>query len=262
MKTKFLASIIIFASTNFLYSQDTIYTSHYPNGIVTKNLDLTRKALSVNTYYVFNPIENPKLEIKIRGSVINKIKYQKGDVYINPSQEPIRELLMPVDPLTGKIKYSEVVDAKNTKCKDLYKFFKTIPQGEIKYTLAASDETDFSFQKYIGQFNVKYAGDPYTVYFNLLIKFKDEKIKYEYTDFIATFAETRSKGSLNVLDVFSNGVNTTTNEHIKILDRLYSDQGMSDTKLFWKPTLNYISESIATLKKLCLDAESFKKDSW
>ena len=70
----------------------------------------------------------------------------------------------------------------------MFDLAKSIPQqGIIKYNLLTSDEVDFSFQKYNCSFLLKFAGDPYVLTCNLLIKFKDGKVKYEYSDFTGKY---------------------------------------------------------------------------
>ncbi len=257
MNKKNYLVLLLIAYINNVFSQDTIYTFHYPKGIVTNNLENLKEK-----NFRFSPINNLTQEITISKNLVKEIKYLNGTVFTNPEPVENREIILPIDPLTGKIYSTKIIDVNNIKCKDLYNIFKTIPQGEIKYDLIASDESDYSFQKYVGYFNVKFAGDPYIMSFNLLIKFKDGKIKYEYSDFIASFSETRAKGSLNNQALFSTGVYTRTNEHVKILDKMYSGIGFGDEKHFWAPTLNHLNQSIASLEKLCRDAAGFKKDGW
>lgn len=258
MTTRTILILIVFFSISQLFSQDTIYTFHYPNGIVTDSL-VPRKD---NKYFTFSPINNHNLKIVVEDKLVKEIRYANGKSYKNPQHVENREVLFPVDPLTAKIYCSKVIEVKDAKCKDLFNACKTLPQGEIKYQLIASDESEFSFQKYMGTFNVKFAGDPYVMTFNLLIKFKDGKLKYEYSDFVAGFEETRAKGALSGQVAFSSGVYTRTNAHLKILDKMYSGSGMGDEKGFWKPTLNNLNASIAALEKIAKDSGASGNNGW
>lgn len=253
MKTA-ISIIIAFYFTNYIKSQDTIYTNSYPKGIVTKDIEETKFSFS------FIPINNSQLNIKVADNSVSKIKYLNGKIYVNPDYNSFEqnEVILSTDPLTGKVVYTGIIEAKGASMKSLYNSIKTIPHGEVKYFLIASDETELTYQKYVGRFSVYFAGDPYIMFFNLLIKFKDGKIKYEYSDFVATFGETKSKGELNGL--FSNGVHTTTSERQLIVDKLYAQPRKSDFKLFWKPIANNINNSISSLQKLCLDVSGSSKD--
>ena len=118
------------------------------------------------------------------------------------------------------------------------------------------------FYKYVGSFNIKYAGDPYVMYFNLLFRFKDGKVKYELTDFVSVFEVAKSKNSANIFDAFSNGVNTTTMQHTQIPEILYAHTGMSDEKHYWKPMKYLMEETVTKFKKMIADAEKLKNEGW
>ncbi len=110
-KTKLtIILIIIFAKS---YSQDTIYSFNYPNGIITKSLTATKN------HYRLNPINNTTLVITISKESTRKINYQNGDKFVNPN--PIdytdEEVVLLTDPLTGKINFNEVIEIKGAKKK-------------------------------------------------------------------------------------------------------------------------------------------------
>jgi hypothetical protein len=254
MKKILLIILTLFTALNFVKAQDTIYSNNYPKGILTTTLEKSK------SQYSFSPINNATMKIKIDANSVDKIKYKNGEVFLNTEYKLADEdeIILLTDPLTGKVNYTGIIESKSASCKSLFNTFNAIPQTDIKYFLVASDETDFSYQKYVGRFLVHFAGDPYVMYFNLLVKFKDGKIKYEYSDFVATFDETKSKGELNGL--FSSGVNTTTNEHQQIVDKLYSQSSKSDKKQFWRPTISHINESISSLNKMCTDISGSSKD--
>ncbi len=252
--------ICLFLSVLFfqVLGQDTIYSYYFPNGIVTKTLRTKRK------YYQLNPIDNSNLLVTITKESIREINYKNGERYVNtkPVNYSDDKVVFMTNPLTGKLNYTGILEVKNANKRNIYNSVKAIPQGVIKYYLIASDEIEYSFLKYVGKFSVQFAGDPYSVYFNLHVKFKDGKVKYEYSDFVASFAETKTKQSANLIDAFSNGVNTTTREHVIEIDELYAKPGRSDMKKFWIPIYENINESIYTLTKSCSEVSSDKKNDW
>ena len=251
MKKISLTTILILI-LSVAYSQNTIYSYYYPQGIVTNNLSEQRK------YYELTPIDNPELKIKISKESTRKIVYQNGTNFTNTSPVDYTDkVVLSSDSLTGKIYYTGIIEAKDIKKKSLFDIVKAIPQGITKYELQASDEVDFSFQKYTCYFPLKFAGDPYTLTCNLLIKFKDGKVKYEYSDFTATYEQSKTRRSYD----WSNSLKTDKKVRTVILDKMYSGLGRSDTKTFWEPIPMRINESISAIKRICTD-QSKNGDNW
>ena len=235
------------------YSQDTIFSYYYPQGIVTNNLVEKRNV------YELTPIENPDLKIKIRKESTRKIIYGNGSNFTNPSPvDYLDEVVLSSDTLTGKIYYTGVIEVNGIKKKALFDLAKSIPQqGIIKYNLLTSDEVDFSFQKYNCSFLLKFAGEPYVLTCNLLIKFKDGKVKYEYSDFTASFTYLKTSRGHD----WSYGLNTVNKERTMILDKMYAGLGRSDTRTFWRPIPLRINESINTLKRICSNSSN-DENNW
>jgi len=250
---KFISTSILLFLSLVTYSQDTVYCYSYQKGIITHTLE------SKITGYKLTPIDNPDLEIGLTKKEVRKIKYTSGKEFVNDNYGDTDVIPLSTEPTTGKIYYSEVVEFKGAKVKDLFNAIKRIPEGMVKYSLISSDDTEYTFQKYVGSFSVRFAGDPYTVFFNLLLKFKEGKIKYEYSDFVTSFVHAKARQSFNP---FVNGVNTSIENGFKSIDKLYAGGARhGDQTKFWSPISNNINDSIKVIKKLC-DEASGKKDDW
>lgn len=220
-----------------LYSQDTIYSYFYPKGVIVIEQQLDSKEK-----YQYRPINNPTKILNIPSSSIVKVSYKSGHEYVNKSpKEYTNEVVLECNPLTGNIYYSDILLKENLSKKELYKLFLTIPQGKITYKLILSDDVDYSQLKYLCSFVVKFAGDPYVVTGNLLLQFKDGKVRYEYSDFVAVFEIAKTKRVLS---------ETTHKDRKIILDDAYIDVNRSDTRTFWIPIENHIKETIETLNIL------------
>ncbi|MBC7388230.1 MAG: hypothetical protein H7329_03380 [Opitutaceae bacterium] len=108
----------------------------------------------------------------------------------------------------------------------------------------------------MGSFLTKFQGDRYYINFNLLIKIKDGRIKYEYSDFIASYNKFTSKETLL-------SVTTKNTSNIKTLEKLYGRAARNDDQIkFWQPIRDNIEFSIKTLQKLCLEANIDNADKW
>lgn len=226
-----------------LYSQDTIYSYFYPKGVIVIEQQLDSK-----DKYTYRPINNPTKILNIPVSSIAKISYKDGHEYINSSPKKYpNEVVLETDPLTGNIYYSDIIEKKNLSKKELYKVLLTIPQGNITYQLILSDDVDYSYQKYLCSFVVKFAGDPYVVTGNLLLQFKDEKVRYEYSDFIAVFGIAKTKRVL---------AETTRKDRKIVVDEAYLDEYRTDKRTFWIPLEKHIKETIETLNILINKANS------
>lgn len=256
------------------YCQDTIYSTIYPNGIVTNSI---RK--KVNSY-VFHPTSNPDLLIILKEKNISKIKYFSGEIFNNSTTPQLnkKDIILPTQALTAKISFADIIEVKNSDVMALYnsisKLSKIIPGQNIyskgpivTYTLAESDSTDNKFQQYIGSFKSE---SPYIVYFQLEIKFKKEKIKYTYSNFIAIYNKVVSGKSFGA-KILTGGMNwdfggnSEIESHVLKIDNLYADQDLTDIKRFWIPITNNINESIKQLNYLITDKPTqskIKKDDW
>ena len=246
-----IATIIFSLIFNTVKCQDTIYSYPYPNGLISSQID------SGGHNYKIRPIENPSLEIKINKNEIKSISSANGKS-VNKDYSPGDCVVLLTEPTSGKIFYSGVVEFKDSKIKDLYKAIQRIPNGAIKYSLVSSDDVEFTYQKYQGSFIATFAGDTYIIEFNLLIKFKDGRIKYEYSDFISTFDIYKSAGSIN-----PNRSSGKVKRNVIPLENKYAiGERYSDGKKFWNPIKENIETSIKTIAKLCAETKLNSKDGW
>lgn len=203
------------------------------------------------------------MPIRISKKETIKIAYSNGNYFINHEYKHENYAVLPTDINSGKIVYTKVVDFKGATAKDLFNSADGLLQGMVKFTSVSSDRSDFTYQKYVGCFVTKYAGDPYNIYFNLIIRFKENKIKYEFTDFLAIFSKLKSKQSLNIIDAFANGTNSVTITNAKYLDVSYArGDRTSEVKKFWQPINDNIQQSIEMIINLCSMATPEKKDKW
>jgi hypothetical protein len=256
------------------YCQDTIYSTIYPKGVVTNSIRKRGSTL------IFRPINNPDLLIIIRGKNISKIKYLTGEIYNNPLSPQIKKnaIILPTEANTGKICFSDIIEVKGSNEMDLYNSIRTLAKinpGEniyskgpiLTYTIVESDTSDNKFQQYIGSFKTE---SPYTVYFQLEIKFKKEKIKYTYSNFIAIYDKVVSGKSFGAKMLTSSmnwdfGGNTEIERRVLKIDNLYADQDKTDIKRFWIPIADNISQSIKELNQLITNKpkqNKIKKDDW
>lgn len=257
---KNLIIIIILLISADVVGQDTIYGYPYPNGIVTNLIE------SKKFSHRFSPINNPNLLIKMGVNETRKISYSNGDIYINQEYFPENYPVLKTDKTTGKFCYTGVQEFKNAKKIDLFNSLLGMYKGIIQYELISQDNVDFSFQKYIGCFLVKFAGDPYTACFNLNINFKDGKIKYEFSDFIATYLIQKTTGSYSSFFSTNNtSYYGSTKQNVKQLDLdvLYGRGGRTDDiEKLWIPLKNNIEKEIETIKRLCSKAIPDNKNDW
>lgn len=124
MKNTRLYYFLILFLIPFLSSgQDTIYSTPYPKGVITKTLDANL------TGYRFYPIENPTLEIVVSKRETFKIQYGSGKIFTNEDYKPSDIIILPSDAKSGKINYSNVMEFKGVKEKKLFHAIKTFPNA-------------------------------------------------------------------------------------------------------------------------------------
>lgn len=171
-------------------SQDTIFSDAYPKGIIVDTAIISVK-----------PNKNIKIDkgeftIDIDKDEVIKVTNSSGIVFQNAAYLSSLNITVPIDPTSGKIFYTEVVEVKGVKKKDLYEALKALPNTAVTYNLVSKDETEFSSIFYRGSFFMKYAGDLNVVFFEITIKIKDEKIKYELSNFRLYFTESKQTNML------------------------------------------------------------------
>ncbi len=141
------------------------------------------------------------------------------------------------------IKFGRVGVPRN-KCKAKVQLFNSIkknPNGLVSYEIKAQDDKDFSFIKYKAGFKVKWAGDDYYIYYNILIEFKEGKIRYTYSNFISSFEVV--KGSM-----FGYVTSSKVKDYSITLGWKYSKgDWFGDTKKYWNPIKSIIDSTIKDL---------------
>lgn len=227
-----------------IFAQDTVYSEAYPKGIVCSSYNLKKG---------IRPVNNEEFRIDIPKKEMIKVIGTKGLIYENTEYKQSDKTVVPTDMLTGNIFYSEVIEIKGAKKKDLFQALKAIPKSNVSYELISVDETDQSLISYRGSFYFKFAGDLQTVYFSLTIKIKDEKIKYEYSNFRFFFAEQKNNsirgGKTYTID--------PTQVKDKPLEILYVDRYRGNK--FWTVISDNIDNSIKSIKSLSLNVS---KNEW
>jgi hypothetical protein len=261
------------------HCQDTIYSINYPKGIVTKSIE------KKNSIYIFNPINNPSLKVKINEKNVFKIKYFSGETFINPAtpQPNKKYVILPTDPMSGDIFYSDIMEFGGVKSRQLYNSIKKLSGNSalsvysetppITFILVEADTVDFTYQQYVGSFPARYIGDHYTIFFQLETMFKDGRMKYEYTNFISVYNEQIGNNSIttetyrNFFDPTKLTTNYSTKNavsvaHIKKIDKLYAIEDLSDIDDVCRLIPTRINESITALKKLASESTKIKKNDW
>lgn len=222
------------------YAQDTVFSVGYPKGLIVDH-NIIEKFLSENKPI---RIENADFFINLPKDRIYKIANSKGIVFENKEVDKRTDfVVIPTDINTGRIVYTDIIEVKGAKKKDLYEALKVLPNSSVTYNLIAKDETDYNSVTQKGFFNVKLSGDLHIVSFNINIKIKDEKIKYELSDFRLYFAE--GKG----MNIFGNNNYSVNPTHVKnfALETHYSSAGAKTNNL-WETVINSINSTISTIK--------------
>lgn len=207
MKTIFYF-IFIFLIPARLFSQVKIIADGYPNGIICESFTENEK--------VFYPIDNKSLKVVIHKSEISYVLEGNDTIFKNPNFKISDKVVVPIDPRTGKILISEVVETKN-KQKDIYNSLKLIPSSKTKYQYISGNDLEQDMVNYTGYFLVKFAGDLNTVQFTLTVKIKENRVKYEFTNFRMYFAEKKN----NSIVGGKNYAVDPTHVHDNPLERFY-----------------------------------------
>lgn len=237
-KSIFILTVICFPYN--LFCQDTVFCIGYPKGLIVDHKLIDKFLVDNKTIH----IENADFFINLPKDRISKITNEKGTVFSNTDLDRRSDfVVIPTDINTGRIVYTDIIEVKGAKKKDLYEALKVLPNSSVTYNLIAKDETDYNSITQKGFFNIKLSGDLHIVSFNISIKIKDEKIKYELSDFRLYFAE--GKG----MNIFGNNNYSVNPTHVKnfALETHYSSAGAKTTNL-WETVLNSINSTITTIK--------------
>lgn len=247
MKAYKLTIIILTITIIKGFSQDTIFCDAYPNGVIVSTVDMN------NYEEKMNPINNSILNIIIPKNQIIKITNIQGIKYENSDYKKTDGIVVPIEPNTGKINYTGIIEVPEIKKNIIFKALQTLPSGNTQYDLISKDDEEYSFIQYRGKSSTKFAGDQYDVIFSLTIKIKDGKIKYEYHDFMFCFEKIKHKVGFQI------GVTSETTNYKKshVLEKVYVPGYRGDR--FWVTIVNNMDESINSLKKTCL---SFANDDF
>jgi hypothetical protein len=240
---KLIHFCLLFCLKQITQGQTIIYADGYPKGLICVSFDPKEK--------VFYPLENSQLKCVIHKDEINYVLKGTDTLYKNAKFESSDKVVMPIEQNTGKINFNEVVENKNSQ-RDMYNALKSLPNSTTKYEYISGNDADQSTVNYKGVFYVKFAGDLNTVEFILNIKVKDNKIKYEFTNFRMYFVE--QKGSS-----IKGGKNYTmgaTNIHDNPLERFYIESYRGDK--FWREISQSIYSTIGELKSFV--AKPIKSD--
>lgn len=221
-----------------LKAQDTIYCDAYPKGIqsdrILNLLDILDNKIILKKGDIEIIIEQDEI-IQIKN---NTVKYN------NPKYKSSGLLVVPTEIVSGKMYYTEVVEAKGVKKADLYNALKGLPNSNVTFVLLATDELEKSSLTYRAVSNVKFAGDLYTMFWTIKLWFKDEKIKYEMSDFRLFFSEDKKINMLGNTNYSSNATNIKNDP----LEKYYTRSHRKRFTEFWNTNLDNINSSISTIK--------------
>lgn len=244
---KAFSVLILALALTKIHAQDTIFSDAYPKGVVVPSIDM-------NDYESrLHPIDNPTLKLIIPKKQLIKITNNSGTKYVNQEYTKSNDVVIPVDPSTGKVNYVGIIEVPGANKKTLFNALKTLPSSNVQYALISSDETDNTFLQYTGKFNTKFAGDLYDVIFSLTIKFKDGKIKYDFHDFMFCFEEIKQK---NRGDLGGSYSIATRYKVSNPLEKFYVPGYRGDK--FWKTIYNSMEEAVKAVNKTCKDFASDK----
>ena len=245
MKT--ITLILILTISFDCFAQDTIFSDAYPKGII---VDTTTTSVRPNKKIV---IDKGEYRINIDKEEVIKITNSNGLVFQNKDYLKSMNLVVPVDPSTAKINYTEVIEVKGIKKKELYNALKVLPNSSTTYNLVSGDDSEFSNLFYRGSFFIKYAGDLHVLIFDINIKIKDEKIKYEVSNFRLYFSESKHT---NMFGQTTNYSTLPTNVKNFPLEQLYSRGHRERWTEMWGNITSNINTTISTIKSSAKGAQT------
>lgn len=232
MKTiTFFAAIYLISSN--VFGQATIIADGYPNGIVCESFSEKEK--------VFYPIDNKALKVVIHKSEISSVLEGKDTIFKNPDFKVSNKIVVPIEPRTGKILITEVIETTN-KQKDIYNALKLIPNSKTKYEFISGNDVDQDIVNYAGFFYVKFAGDLNTIQFTLTVRLKENRVKYEFTNFRMYFAEKKNSN----IKTGKNYAVDPTHVHDNPLERFYLKAYRGDK--VWKDISIQLNSTVSELK--------------
>lgn len=228
----FFGTIIIFQS----YSQDTIYSDPYPNGIISNNYTTSTRKI------ILYPV-NKAYRIVLNKSAVIKTHMADGTVVTNEKYKPKDITVLNTDPLTGDILYRNILIADTTLKEQLYMNFKEIktrPSDDLYFRLISEDPSTKSALTYHVSFEAKYDGDCAQVILTLSLYFKHGRMLYELKDFYIAIFDKKYKYGWSGWQLHQ--------ESDRVQLESYYPEGLNDNKKkFWKVISNNIKQIIAIL---------------
>jgi hypothetical protein len=234
---KLLVIALLFC--NSIKSQDTIYSDAYPKGLLAH--EYTQEELTEKRVYA----KKDGFTIGIPVNEIIKIVNKEGSVkYENKQYEKSNKFVAETDAETGKIAYTEVVEAKGATKKQLYDALIGLPSTDVYYGVLSKDDNDYSAITYRAYTYVKISGDLHTLYCNLAIKIKDDKIKFEMSDYRLFYSEQKG------VNVMGNANYSTGATHIKNipLEKSYTPANRDKGDRIWEAYSKLFNSTVNSIK--------------
>jgi len=175
---------------------------------------------------------------RYKANEVKEIKYNSGKVFVigSPLENnlPLTMELFPIDTISKKILYEEVVYTKGLSSLDLYrnaiKWFAIHDGTALQYRISERDSIRGSIIG-MGAFLIPSSNSKrYIARFNIIISMKNGKYKYELKNFIVMYT-TKSSTSYAVIPYFGKTTNNEAEQFEYSLETFYPSQLTNNRKI-------------------------------
>ena len=238
------------------HGSDTVF-SIAGSGLGMVTHDLRKKSVIGVTFYKFTGVDGRQVEIE--ESQILRIAYADGSEFVNENPAyPLKKfnLSLELNPKTGAIEYTGVVDFQGISKKDLYKTYKRLPIGLISFELKEMDDEGLNWRKYSGYFFVEKGGKE-IVTFDLTIFFKEGKVRYVLENLLVGYYEAKTNSAGISLGHGNFGSSsTTTRSNFQILN----PNANRSVKKFWIPVKLNLESAVNIVR--VQGQKSVEEENW
>ncbi len=175
---------------------------------------------------------------RYKASEVKEIKYNSGKVFVIGSPlengQTLTMELFPIDSISKKIQYEEVVYTKGLTSLDLYrnviKWFAIHDGTAFQYRISERDSIRGSIIG-MGAFLIPSSNSKrYIARFNIIISMKNGKYKYELKNFVLMYT-TKSSTSYAVVPYFGKTTNNEAEQFEYSLETFYPSQLTNNRKI-------------------------------
>lgn len=241
---RILLLLIFHFILTFVWSQDTIYSVRYPNGIVTDSIKYKRKK-----YYIIPKESVSRMALIIPRKTLYKINYATGEVYHNKRQNPDDYFYLKTNALTGEVEYSNVLELNEIKFNLLTNLTDSLYSKEIEFKSQFRSEDSAVYQ---GRFKTQFAGDNHLTYFKLFFYNSDSNLIIRANNIKSSFID-----SIKYNWDFMDTVKYKSFRKIFDITRIYSlSRRIEDKKTYWNPIKENLEQTLWKSKNIILQTET------